>query len=701
MRLRGDEISRAFFIGQLRARFEGPDVDPKLQEQVFTCLISVNRFLDLLLSVRALPTDPGYEDDRIAGTLKLLGFLRQANRVGAFSSHVLNLVNLHLANHDYIEAALTLKLHADLHTWETDQYVEAIHELCLPRQSVFARRETLYMLILDYLGKGQAWEISVDICRELAQQYEYRAVDYLRLAEVMTYQASLFRKIATTERAHPTYFCVAYKGQGWPASLQQKVFVYRGENWEKLAVFRERLQQKHPGAMVVQPGAAREEGQYLEVTALQPEPDRSRDVFTNPDVPPNVRSYYEHNATSLFSFSRPLRQLTDGNNSHSSSSTNSTSNSNVEDVAHRWVEKTYLRCEDAFPTVLRRSEVAEVHVVEISPLENAINDIEAKTAELTTLEKKYSRAKSRGTNTNRLAMALNGAVDAPVNGGIPLYRRAFLSGDGGGSDNEEPEVARLRDAIARQAVVISRCIKLHARLCPPEMKPFHETLERFFAENFDPPTAEELGEDDHDDGDEVARTHMDAAGRMTTTSAALASSGGGGKGGRQDSTISYGLDSSNRLQKRSGLERASSSSMSPLQRHIALLAKQASAAAGGGSSSANADDTTAATQPNSSTTAVASSAASMATARPSNVGTAGGGGGVAGAPLNRQERPSTSSAFTTDGVGSMRDRARSVTSSVGGAASPAAGGGAGTPPAAGGGAGGRLSRLMSVRSRRG
>ncbi len=93
---KGDEISRAFFIGQLRSLFEDPDVDPKLQEQVNGCLSSVNRFLDLLLSVRSLPFEEGYEDDRIAGTLKLLGFLRQANRVTAFSTHVLRLVNVSL-----------------------------------------------------------------------------------------------------------------------------------------------------------------------------------------------------------------------------------------------------------------------------------------------------------------------------------------------------------------------------------------------------------------------------------------------------------------------------------------------------------------------------------------------------------------------------------------------------------------------------
>jgi dedicator of cytokinesis protein 3 len=35
-----------------------------------------------------------------------------------------------------------------------------------------------------------------------------------------------------------------------------------------------------------------------------------------------------------------------------------------------------------------------------------------------------------------------------------------------------------------QVRVIDDCLKLHGHLCPPEMIPFHETLEKFFRKNF-------------------------------------------------------------------------------------------------------------------------------------------------------------------------------------------------------------------------
>lgn len=95
-----------------------------------------------------------------------------------------------------------------------------------------------------------------------------------------------------------------------------------------------------------------------------------------------------------------------------------------------WVEKTYFTTEEAFPTVLRRSEVIAVEVVEISPIERVLNDIEQRTKELEGLYARYSTAVKIGqlVSTNPLTMALNTAVDAPQENGVPSFRH-FLSNE--------------------------------------------------------------------------------------------------------------------------------------------------------------------------------------------------------------------------------------------------------------------------------
>jgi dedicator of cytokinesis protein 3 len=64
-----DDISRAFFIGHLRHSFESSDIDADLRARVTSFLDSVDLFLDLLLSVRALPEGEEFADDRVIATV--------------------------------------------------------------------------------------------------------------------------------------------------------------------------------------------------------------------------------------------------------------------------------------------------------------------------------------------------------------------------------------------------------------------------------------------------------------------------------------------------------------------------------------------------------------------------------------------------------------------------------------------------------
>lgn len=94
--------------------------------------------------------------------------VRTSSRAVAASETILQ---MHLQSQNYVEAALTLKLHAEMHEWDSTSFVDPMEDLGLPQQSQFHRKETLYLLILDYLGKGKAWESAIEICKELAYQH--------------------------------------------------------------------------------------------------------------------------------------------------------------------------------------------------------------------------------------------------------------------------------------------------------------------------------------------------------------------------------------------------------------------------------------------------------------------------------------------------------------------------------------------------
>ncbi|KZT04604.1 cytoplasmic protein [Laetiporus sulphureus 93-53] len=471
---KGDDISRAFFIGYLRRLFEESDVDEQLRALVDTFLQEVNMFLDLLLSVRALPEGEEFADDRVIATLRLMNFIRRIGRDEIYIKYVHQLVNMHLQAQNYVEAALTLKLHADLHDWDLNSFAPPMEDLGLPQQSHFHRKETLYLLILDYLGKGKAWESAIEICKELAVQHAEVTFNYARLAEILRHKAALLERIVTDQRYYSDYFRVAFYGS-FPAAIRNKQFIYRGYEWEKFGAFCERMLNKHPGVQLLKPMGDPPvdirfgTDQYIQCTAVTPEPERDLPIFTNPDVSPQIRAYYEHSAIKLFSYSRPVTRISpDGS----------------EEV---WIEKTYLTTEEAFPTVLRRSEVVDTQMVQISPVQSAIQEVEEKTRELTGLNLRYSilAKTSQAVPTNALAMNLNAAVDAPAGSGIGAFRQAYLNEEyiSKHPDRAE-EIENLRNVIDDQARVIDSCLRLHGQLCPPEMMSFHGTLEKFFRKNF-------------------------------------------------------------------------------------------------------------------------------------------------------------------------------------------------------------------------
>ena len=137
-----------------------------------------------------------------------MSFVRGVTASPIFIRYIVRLHDYHLASSNFTEAGLTLKLHADLYDWQTAAFLEPMPEFDLPRQSEFARKETLYLQILELLNKGRAWETAIALCKELQLQYELHTFSYQRLSELLAHQATLYGNIVTETRQFPSYFRV-------------------------------------------------------------------------------------------------------------------------------------------------------------------------------------------------------------------------------------------------------------------------------------------------------------------------------------------------------------------------------------------------------------------------------------------------------------------------------------------------------------
>ena len=63
-------------------------------------------------------------------------------------------------------------------------------------------------------------------------------------------QSTFYDNIMKTQRPRPEYFRVGFYGLGFPSFLQNKEFVYRGNEYDKLSDFSGRLQNLYPNASV-------------------------------------------------------------------------------------------------------------------------------------------------------------------------------------------------------------------------------------------------------------------------------------------------------------------------------------------------------------------------------------------------------------------------------------------------------------------
>ncbi|TPX60178.1 hypothetical protein SpCBS45565_g07576 [Spizellomyces sp. 'palustris'] len=583
----GDDAYRSFIVDALERRFatralltgDEDDHSRELTTQGQAFIGSLDKFLGLSLRIRDLPLGEQSHDEAVETVVKMLRFLRSIGRRNIYVEYVHRLFDFHMETNDVVEAALALKLHGDLLEWRSDALLEPLPAYGFTDwQTEFERKEAIYLRCVELLETGQTWERALELCRELAGEYERKAYSFSKLANILRRQADLCAGIAATSRCQPEYYRVGFYGRDCPPLLRNKQFIYRGGEWEKLGSFCERILRKHVGGKLAKsnaypppPEVKDGDGLWLQVTGVKPiidwrawrtgkdsgafgaiqweRPSSTLDnrygfnvdgvddtdlLLIEPDLSPysatqrasavggnilgaleradeRVKSYYEANEVNVFAFSRPVRKSLPAESTLSASDV-------AREFLELWTEKTVFLTDDRFPGLSRQCEVVRVESYELSPVENAIIAVRGKNKQLQELEKKFApfaqlglprpssdlgargsylpvqrpgRASSSSAaeipNVNPFTMALNGAVDAPVNGGIPMYKRAFLSTEyrsEAEKNGREMLVNMLERAIEEQVEIIHRCLMVHDHIVPEQMRPLHEELITFFHKNF-------------------------------------------------------------------------------------------------------------------------------------------------------------------------------------------------------------------------
>ena len=158
------------------------------------------------------------------------------------------------------------------------------------------------------------WEYGISRCKELAQQYEVETYDYVRLSDILNQEAHFFENIIkTVVRPEPTYFRVGYFGRGFPTFLRNKLFIQRGDEFEKIGDFKMRMMTSYPQAQFLttldEPGDEVTESiqQWIQICKVDPKPVERR-KFRGKSIADQIKKFYEVNVLifSLLTFSVDL-----------------------------------------------------------------------------------------------------------------------------------------------------------------------------------------------------------------------------------------------------------------------------------------------------------------------------------------------------------------------------------------------------------
>ncbi|KAF5292477.1 hypothetical protein FQA39_LY14024 [Lamprigera yunnana] len=358
----------------------------------------VTRLMERLLEYRCIITDENKEN-RMSCTVNLLDFYSEINRKEMYIRYVNKLCDLHLECDNYTEAAYTLQLHSNLLNW-SDETLPPLLKSCRYSESHTHRqlKEALYYNIIDYFDKGKMWECALKKCEELVKEYKEETFDYDQLGELHKRMALFYEDIMKKVRAEPEYFKVAYYGRGFPAFLQNKMFIYRGKEYERLADFCTRTLNEYPNAELLNkltpPGEEILEsyGQYIQINHVDPIMDEKSQRFSGKPVADQIVKYYKVNDVQKFRYSRPFTRK-------------DLAVETDNEFASLWLERTILVTTYPLPGILRWFPVSSTNTIEISPICYAIETMEEKNKELRDLIMIYNQDKTMPINP--LSLKLN------------------------------------------------------------------------------------------------------------------------------------------------------------------------------------------------------------------------------------------------------------------------------------------------------
>uniref|UniRef100_A0A8C2KR59 Dedicator of cytokinesis 5 n=1 Tax=Cyprinus carpio TaxID=7962 RepID=A0A8C2KR59_CYPCA len=413
----------------------------------------LSSLLENLLAYRTITHDESPEL-RMSCTVNVLNFYKEKKREDIYIRYLYKLRDLHLDRENYTEAAYTLLLHAELLEWSDKPCAPHL----IPRDGTQGwtqqeLKERLFQEIMCNLDKGKMWEKAIEMAKQLVKLHENQMFDFIELSQLLKQQAQYYENIMHAMRPQPEYFAVGYYGQGFPSFLRNKMFIYRGKEYEWLEDFSLKLMSQFPNAVKMTstspPGdnIFNSPGQHIQCFTVKPVLNLPSQ-FKDKGLPEQILNYYRTNEVEKFQYSRPFRK-------------------GEKDPDNEFAVSYDLYCFHKLPGF---------HPKYLKfPLDNAIETMELANEKLSNLVQQ--QACDRSLPVHPLSMMLNGIVDPAVMGGFSNYEKAFFTEAYMKKNPDHLErIEVLKHLIALQIPLLDEGIRIHGEKSTEQLKPLHNRL---------------------------------------------------------------------------------------------------------------------------------------------------------------------------------------------------------------------------------
>ncbi|KAM3857704.1 dedicator of cytokinesis protein 11 [Diretmus argenteus] len=335
-------------------------------------------------------------------------------------------------------------------------------------QDVYYSEEVLVEhleVCVEALWKAERYELITYIAKLIIPVYEKRH-EFEKLSRLYDTLHRAYNKIMEVmqsgRRLLGTYFRVAFYGQGFFEEEDGKEYIYKEPKLTGLSEISQRLLalygEKFGAENVriiqdsnkVNPKDLDHKFAYVQVTFVKP-------YFEDKEAPEKKTDFEKCHNINRFVFETPYT-LT------------GKKHGGVEEQCKR---RTVLTTANTFPYVKKRVEVMGEKQVELKPVDVAIDEMRARTAELTKL------CSSQEVDMIQLQLKLQGCVSVQVNAGPMAYARAFLD-DSRSNQSSSKKAKELKEIFRRFVQACSMALDINERLIKEDQFEYHEGLKANF-----------------------------------------------------------------------------------------------------------------------------------------------------------------------------------------------------------------------------